>query len=275
MVAAGMLWGFLPLYWKLLGSVAPMEIVAHRVLWSMLLLAAWLRWRGPWQMPTRRQWGWLALSAITIGMNWFIYIYAVQSGQVLECSLGYFIMPLVSVLLGLLVLKERLSRRRKLAIGLVITAIAFLVQQHGTPPYLALSLAFSFSGYSLVRKQMSMTALNGTLFETMLLTPCALFILGRMLYQEQLAFSAAAPTTTALLIATGVVTTAPLVLSIDASKRLRFTTVGLLQYLAPSIQFLLAVTVFHEPLRLATLLAFTLVWLALILYCSEMFLGSK
>jgi chloramphenicol-sensitive protein RarD len=266
MLIAGLIWGLLPIYWKWLSGVAPVEVVAHRIIWSLLTLLLITACTGTWQNPGKRKLGWLLLSACLIGANWFIYIYAVQQGRVLECSLGYFIMPLVSVLLGLLILKERISRRKQFAIALVTLAVCLLVIHYGRIPWIALGLALTFSFYSLVRKQLPLGAWNGTLYETAVLTPVAVAILCMLANDHRLAFASHGTYIKGLLITTGLVTTVPILLSISASKRLTLTTLGLLQYLAPSIQFLLAVSVFHEPFDAVNGIAFAIIWLALAIY---------
>lgn len=263
-------WGFLPLYLKAVGTVAAPEILAHRILWSVLLLAglAVALGRGPQlrALAARpRTLAVLGLTAVLIGANWLLYIWAVGAGRVLETSLGYFINPLVNVALGILVLRERLRRAQAAAVALAALGVGLLAVAQGGLPWVALALAFSFSLYGLLRKMAPVDPLTGLLAETALLAPLALLYLA--------AFGAhdfgAAPGLDALLVLSGLVTAAPLLLFAGAAKRLRYATMGLLQYIAPTIQFLLAVLLFGETLTGAHIVTFAFIWAGLALYAGD------
>ncbi|HYG47412.1 MAG TPA: EamA family transporter RarD [Allosphingosinicella sp.] len=267
------LWGVLPLYFKALVHVAPTEIVAHRILWSLIFLGAlaalWKRWptiRAA--LANRRVALTLLLTAILIGINWLVYIYAVVSGHVLEGSLGYYLNPLVNVLLGVFLLKERLSMMQKAAVALAATGVAILAFGAGGAIWISLTLAASFAVYGFLRKVAPVDSLEGLSIETIFLAPLAL---GWVLW-----LSAAGDgdflhgrVTDLLLILGGALTAIPLLLFTAAAKRLPYSTLGFLQYVAPSLQFLLAVLVFGEPLTTAHIVCFGAIWVALAIFVSE------
>jgi chloramphenicol-sensitive protein RarD len=270
--AAGafLLWGLFPLYWKQLASVPALEVVAHRTAWGFLAVAAWVTLRGTWPAALAvarrpRTLVLLGASAVLIGLNWLLYVWAVVHDHVVEASLGYFINPLVNVLLGVLVLGERLSRPQQIAVALAAAGVAVLTAGHGRLPWIALALAVSFGLYGLVRKTVGADAVTGLLWETALLAPLAtafLVLLGR---QGTGAFGPGAPASSVLLALGGVVTAVPLVLFALGARSLPLSTLGLLQYLSPSLQFLLAVLLFREPFTRAHAAAFACIWSALAL----------
>ena len=264
-------WGFLPLYLKAVASVPAVEVLAHRVIWSLLLLAALVVAMRRWQPLVRlardpRTLMLLGLTSLLIGVNWLIYIWAVNSGHVLETSLGYFINPLVNVALGVLVLRERLRKAQIGAVSLAALGVAILAIAQGSLPWISLALAFSFSLYGLIRKMAPADPLTGLLAETALLAPVALVYLAMI---GGGSFAAGSLSIDLLLILSGVVTAAPLLMFAAAGKRLRYATLGLLQYIAPTIQFLLAVLLFKEELGTAHLVTFACIWIGLAIYAAD------
>jgi chloramphenicol-sensitive protein RarD len=267
-VLAFFLWGLFPLYWKMLAGVPAVEVVAHRTAWGFLAVAAWVTLRGRWtdagtvasRPGTIAR---LAGSAVLIAVNWLLYVWAVVHDHVVEASLGYFINPLVNVLLGVLVLGERLSRAQRVAVALAAAGVAVLTVGHGRLPWIALALAVSFGLYGLARKTVGADAVVGLLWETGLLAPLAAVWLVSLEARGSGAFGPAHPGTSVLLALGGAVTAVPLVLFAQGARSLPLSTVGLLQYLSPSIQFLLAVLVFREPFTAAHAAAFACIWSAL------------
>jgi chloramphenicol-sensitive protein RarD len=266
-------WGFLPIYLKALATVSAPEVLAHRILWSLLLVAgiAVVARRGAAVaalLRAPRPIGVLALTATLIGVNWLTYIWAVNSGQVLETSLGYFINPLVNVALGVFVLRERLRRPQIAAVTLAAVGVAVLAVAQGGLPWIALVLAFSFGVYGLLRKMAPVDPLTGLLGETAILAPLCLAYLLWLGSIGAGSFGASA-WIDFLLVLSGLVTAAPLLMFAAAGKRLRYATIGLLQYIAPTIQFLLAVLLFGEALTAAHLVTFAFIWAGLALYAAD------
>jgi chloramphenicol-sensitive protein RarD len=266
-LAAYTLWGLFPIYFKALARVPSLEVLAHRVLWSVALLVpvvAVLR-RGATVRQALRTWRGLAAptSATLVAVNWLVYIWAVQVGRVVEASLGYFVNPLVSVLLGVAFLGERLRRAQALAVALAGAGVVWLVVALHLVPWLPLSLALSFGLYGLVRKRAGMDPVGGLLAETALLAPAAL---GYLAVRGPANAFGNGPGMSALLAAAGPITTVPLILFADGVRRLPLSTVGLLQYVTPTLQFLLGVAVFREAFTPAHAVAFACIWSALVLY---------
>jgi chloramphenicol-sensitive protein RarD len=271
--SAYLIWGLFPLYFHALQGVPAGEVLAHRVAWSALFMAALVtalrRWPGVLEQLRRPgMLRGLVASALLISLNWLVYIWAVQSGRVLEASLGYFITPLVSVLLGVLFLREPLSRRQVVAVGLAAAGVLWLVAWVGKVPWVSLTLAGSFGLYGLFRKQLAVDAVAGLLAEVLVLAPLALGWLGWLAWRGAGHFTAA-PHVTALLVLTGVVTAVPLMLFAVGVRRLTLATVGLLAYLNPTTQFSLAVWRFGETFTVAHAVAFGCIWASLALYSSE------
>ena len=268
-IGAYLLWGLFPLYWPLLEPAGPLEILAHRIAWSLVFLFAVLalgsgfRWI---RKLDRRQLGLLTVAAGLITVNWGTFIYAVNNDHVVETSLGYFITPLVSVALGVTVLGERLKRHQHVAVAIAAVAVAVLALDYGRPPWIALTLALSFGTYGLVKKRADVDGAQSLAVETALLAPAALaFIVwlqasgdGTMLAQDA--------GHVALLVISGVVTAVPLILFGVAAIRVTLTTIGVLQYLAPTLHFLIGVLVYSEPMPLSRLAGFVLVWVALAVF---------
>jgi chloramphenicol-sensitive protein RarD len=268
-------WGLFPLYFHAISEVPPMQILVHRVLWSLLFLAAIL--------TARRQWGWLgelrsrprvmasfAVSSLLLSGNWLLYIWAVNNGHVIDASLGYFINPLVNVMLGYLVLKERLRRGQWAAIALAAAGVLWLTWQAGQMPWIALMLAASFGGYGLMRKTAALGALEGLSFETLILFPFALGYLVWLSVHGQNSFTTAhADSTRWLLVAAGPITAIPLLLFASGARKIPLSVLGLLQYIGPTIQMSLGIFMFHEAFTQARLAGFVLIWSALALYATE------
>ncbi|MEU5945049.1 EamA family transporter RarD [Micromonospora sp. NPDC047465] len=268
---AYLLWGFFPLYMKVLRPAGPMEILAHRIVWSVafvaLLLAA-MRNVGFLRALLRRPraLAGVAAAAALIAVNWGTYIYGVNSDRVVETALGYFINPLVVVLLGVTVLRERLRSAQWLALGIGGLAVAVLTVDYGRPPYLALVLALSFAGYGLVKKRLGLPAAEGLFVESAVLALPALAYLGWLTAGGDATFGHVSVGHTALLVAAGAATAIPLLLFAGAANRLPLTGLGMLQYLAPILQLGCGVLIFHEPMPPARLAGFALVWAALIVF---------
>jgi chloramphenicol-sensitive protein RarD len=273
-LGAYLLWGVLPLYFKLLKSVSPTEIVAHRILWSLVLLAIlvllWRRWPAiRAAAATSRILMTLAVTALLIAINWLIYIWAVLNGHVLAGSLGYYLNPLVNVLLGVVLLKERLTRGQAAAVALAALGVAVLALRAADGLWISLALALSFGLYGFIRKIAPVDALEGLTIETAMLAPVSLVWILWLQQQGQGGFAAYDSATTALLVLGGAVTAIPLLLFNAAAKRLPYSTLGFLQYIAPSIQFLLAVLVFGETFSPAHALCFAAIWSALLIFAWE------
>lgn len=268
-------WGMFPLYFHAVAEVAPLEILAHRMIWSLLFLGLLL--------TVRRQWGWLVelkqqpkvvasfvASALLLSGNWFIYIWAVNNNHVLDASLGYFITPLLNVMLGFLLLRERLRRLQWLAIVLTAGSVAWLTWQGGDIPWVALALATTFGGYGLLRKTAALGALEGLSFETIILFPLALGYMLWLAWHGQSTFiNTDSSSTRALLLASGPITAIPLLLFAAGARRLPLAVLGLLQYIAPTGQMLIGIWVFQEEFTPQRLLGFMIIWVALTLYALE------
>ncbi len=267
------LWGGVAVYWKLLAEVPAAELTAHRALWGLLaflVLVVVLGRRPALAAAVRspRVLATMALSGALLAVNWGFFVWATVAGRLLDASLGYFMNPLVSVALGTLVLRERLSRLAWVAIGLAAIGVGVLTWRVGRVPWVALILAGTFGLYGLVRKTAPVDALVGSTVETLLIAPFALGFLA--IHHDTGAFGHASAATHLLLVGTGVVTAIPLVLFTSAAKRLPLSTIGFLQYLAPTGQFLLAVIAFGEPLALDRLAGFVVIWAALLLFSYQL-----
>lgn len=264
-----MFWGFFPLFWPLLKPAMPVEILAHRVIWSLFVCLGALTLRRQlgalWQMlRTRRLVGWLTLAAIGLSLNWGIFIWAINSGHVVESALGYYINPLIMIASGVLFLGERMRRTQWIAVGLGVISVIILTAEYGRPPYIALALAFSWGFYALVKKHLSEGALETLTVETLLMfAPAAMYliVLGN---RGDGRFGSSAPLTL-LLITAGFVTAIPLLMFNGAATRVPLSTMGLLQYLNPTIQFVIGLSLRHETMSGGRWIGFTLIWLALVL----------
>ncbi len=272
-LGAYLVWGLLPLYFKLLADVPAIEVVANRILWSLVLLIPLLGLRRHYgalgvALRTPRLVGPLAVTALLIGLNWVVYVWAVGARHLLAASLGYFLTPLANVALGALVLKERLHRTQVAAILLAAAGVAVLAAGELPTLWISLTLAMSFGLYGLLRKIVAVTPAIGLTIETMVLLPAALGWLAHQGAAGTLAL-ASGTGTAALLAGTGVLTTVPLLLFAFAARRIRLGTLGLLQYLSPSLQFVIGALLFGERLSTERLLCFIAIWAALLLYATD------
>ena len=273
-VAAYGLWGIFPLYWPLLAPSSAFEVLAHRICWSLLTMVALLLVlrRTPQLVAIvrdRRKRSLLLLASAVITLNWGGYIWGVTHGKVVETSLGYFINPLVTVLMGVVILGERLRPAQWVAIGIAFVAVVGLTVEYGRPPWIALLLAFSFGTYGLAKKQANVEAVESLTFETIVLAPFALGFLIWLGATGQAHYLGNGVGHVVLLASTGVVTAIPLLCFGAAAIRVPMTTLGLLQYLAPVLQFALGVTVLHEAMTPMRWVGFALVWLALVIFTVE------
>jgi chloramphenicol-sensitive protein RarD len=273
-LAAYLLWGLLPVYLRLLAPIATPEILAHRIVWSLATVVALLlalrrldRLRAALARPAAL--GRFVLTALLISANWVLYIWSINAGHVVDASLGYFINPLVNVLLGALLLRERLRFGQKASIGLAALGVAWLTWLAGAPPWIGLALAVSFSLYGLLRRSAALGAIEGFGVETVLLAPIAGAYLYWLAAHGRLEFASASTATRCLLVAAGPVTTVPLLLFAAAARRISFSLLGVLQYLAPTLQWLTGVYLFHEPFDPHKAIGFGFIWLALLLYAAE------
>lgn len=268
---AYVIWGLFPLYFAQLASIPPLEVLAHRIVWSLVFMAGVL--------AVKRHWAWLAeafrqprtlklfaASALLLSANWLTYVWAVTNGHVVDASLGYFITPLVNVLLGYTVLHERLRPVQWLSVGVAAAGVLWLAAQGGQFPWIALVLASTFGGYGLLRKTAPLGALEGLALETVILALPAFAVLFVGAAQGAAHFPSPSPLVNLMLVGIGPVTAIPLLLFASGARRIPLTTLGLLQYLAPSIQFMLGIWLFREPFSGARMVGFCLIWLALAIY---------
>ncbi len=274
------LWGLFPLYWPLLEPAAATEILAHRILWSLIvtsiLLVVSRRTAALGVMWADRRVRFAMIGAgVTIGMNWFTYIWGVNNGHVVETSLGYYINPLVTVLMGVVILGERLRAWQWTALGIAFCAVLVLTLELGRPPWISLVLAFSFGTYGLLKKQARVGPIEGLTYEGLVLAPLALaYVIWLTVVGQASAWSHGVDHV-ALLATTGLVTAAPLLCFAGAANRISLTTLGLLQYIAPTLQFLLGVLVFGEPMPAVRWVGFAMVWLALAIFTVEAIVSSR
>lgn len=284
--AAFILWGLMPLYWHLLKSVPSLQIIVHRIVWSALLVVGWLLWKygRHWLRETLRQprsaWM-LAISGALIAFNWGLYIWAVNAGHVVETSLGYFINPLLNVVLGVALLGERMNRVQWISIVIATTGVLWLTFNYGSFPWIALALAGSFGVYGLIRKVAGVPSVRGLGVEsTYLFLPA----LGFLLWSEVQGHGGFVPTAgnpgwglaaDILLIIGGALTAIPLIAFAEAVRRIPFSIVGLMQYIAPTLQLLCGVLVFGEPFGSERMMGFALIWLALLLFAGEGLLRAR
>ena len=273
-LAAFATWGVVPLYLRPLAQVPPLQIMANRIVWSFLLVFAWLAWRGDLvavrkalrDRPVRQL---LATSSVLISINWLTYLWAVANGHVIDSSLGYFINPLFNVLLGVMLLRERLNRPQWAAVILATLGVAYMTAVTGRLPWIALVLAASFGLYGLIRKLVKVDAVPGLGIETLLLVPFAIAFLLWTEWRGVGALGHASAGVKLLLIGTGILTAVPLALFAFGSRLLPLSTVGVVQYIGPTIQFLIGVFVFHEAFTPARAVGFSCIWLALVIYMAD------
>ena len=273
-IGAFAIWGLLPLYLKLLHQAPVFQIMTHRVVWCCLFVFGWLGVRGELGHVTRALADGvtrlrLFASAVMITINWLTYVWAVGNGHVVEASLGYFINPLVSVLLGVLFLSEKLNPRQWIAVALAALGVAWLTWQVGRPPWIALTLAFSFGLYGFVRKTVVVDAVAGLAVETLLILPFALAWLLFEYGRGASVFGVVSWQLDTLLVASGLLTAVPLVLFAFGVRRVPLTTIGLLQYMAPTLQLITALLVFKEPFTAVQAVGFGCIWLGLVVYAAD------
>jgi chloramphenicol-sensitive protein RarD len=273
-LSAYMIWGMFPLYFKQVADVPALEVVMHRTVWSLLfvMLVLLVRKRWAWLGEVARQpkvLGAFALSALLLSSNWLIYVWAVQNNHMLDASLGYFILPLVNVALAFAFLGERPRRGQWMAVGIAALGVVWLTIQTGRLPWVALMLALTFGFYGLLRKVAVLGALEGLTLETLMLAPIAAAYLAYGVWNGNGVLLQGPTTTRALLAVGGPMTAIPLLLFAAGARRIPMTTLGVLQYVSPSIVFLLSVLVFKEALQLPRLIGFALIWGALVVYSVE------
>ncbi|MDC2866559.1 EamA family transporter RarD [Bacillus sp. BP-3] len=273
--SAYMMWGILPLYWKLIDDVPADEILAHRIVWAFVFMLFVLLISKRFGQFTNefiqlfkrpKLFMSLTIASILISLNWFVYIWAVNHNHVIEASLGYYINPLVSILLGTLVLKEKLNFWQYIAVGLAAFGVAILTVRYGSIPWIAISLACTFGLYGLSKKLLDYDSMIGLTMETMLVTPIALVYLGILGAEGMRSFGAVSLTSTLLLIGAGIVTALPLLYFAKGTKLIPLSMVGFLQYIAPTISLVLGVFVFHEHFTTAHMTAFFFIWIALFIF---------
>lgn len=279
-MAAYLIWGLVPLYFKAVAEVSAFEIIAHRVLWSVLLMGLVL-------LLTRNRKGFdvlrasprllprVAAAALFVSVNWLVFVWAVNDGRVLETSLGYYINPLVYVLFGYLFLGERLRRLQLIAVALAALGVGNQILALGTLPWVSLVLAITFACYGLLRKRIPLDAASGLFLETLFVSPLALIYLVWLAQRGEMAFGAGGSSRDLLIAFSGVVTAVPLVLFAAGARRLQLATMGFLQYMAPTLTFLLAVLVFGEPFGTGHLVTFGLIWCGLALYSVDLWKASR
>ncbi|MDW5417528.1 EamA family transporter RarD [Iodobacter sp. CM08] len=270
-VLAFIIWGLFPLYWKALHGIDALQIISHRIVWSGVFVAVilMLQKNWSWLLPSiknPRVLGVFALSSLLLSLNWLLYIWAVNENRVVDASLGYFINPLINVLLGRLFLGEQLSRSQSFAVGLAALGVLWITIAAGTLPWIALCLGLSFGVYGLLRKRASLPSLEGLALETFLMAPFALSALLWFQFQGQGALGNISWSTDALLMGAGVVTALPLLMFASGARTLKLATVGVIQYIGPSLQLLLGVWLYQEPFGTDRMIGFALIWAALIIY---------
>ena len=268
---AYVIWGFFPLFFRQLNHISPMDVLCNRAVWACLFVGLLLTLKRSWHkvmavLRTPRQFAMLALAALLVGSNWLMFLWAVSQQQVVASSLGYFLTPLVNVLLDLLILKERLNRLEWLSVALAVAALANEVINLGSLPWISLFLAATFGTYGLVRKQVPVDALSGLWLETLAMLPVCLIYAAWQAQQGHLVFANHDPLTAGLLIGAGILTALPLMAFAAATQRLDLATVGMLMYINPTMQFLTAVWLFGEPLQTGRLFSFSLIWLGLLIF---------
>ena len=275
---AYLIWGSLPLYIRAMQHVGALELLAHRVIWSVptaiLLIAVAANWKDVRAAFSGAHLKWLALSGLLIGINWTIYIWAVNAERAMEASLGYYINPLVNVLFGMLIFSERLRPAQWVAVAIAAVGVGILAFAFGRLPWVALALCMTFACYSVIRKKVAIDSRAGFLVEVALLAPAALIWLTWFANTPDGRWLGGGGWDIALLMAAGPITAIPLILFALAAKRLRFSTIGMMQYIGPTIQFLIAVLIFREPFGMAHAAAFAFIWAALVVFTADSLMGD-
>ncbi len=279
-IGAYVLWGFFPIYWKFLHDVPALQVIGHRIGWSFILLALYILLTGQWDAFRSAAFNWrtigiYSIAGVLLTFNWLIYVWGVNEGFIVETSLGYFINPLLSVSLGVLFLRERLRTMQWVPVGLAAIGVGYLTFVYGRLPWIALSLAFTFGFYGFVKKLSPLGSLHGLTLETGIVFPVALIYLAIVGINGSGAFLHDGTFVDVLLIGAGLVTTVPLLMFASAAKQIPLTVVGLLQYIAPTLQFLIGVFVYKEPFDLAHFIGFAIVWVALVIFAVESYLANR
>lgn len=278
-IGAYAIWGFFPIYWKLLRGIPALQLIGHRIIWSFLLLTIALLLTRQWadfraSSNSKALWVYL-IAALLIGFNWTMYVWAVNAGYIVETSLGYFINPLVSVLLGILFLRERLRVGQWIPVILAALGVTYLTFVYGRLPYIALSLALSFGLYGLIKKLSPLGSLYGLTIETgILFLPAAAYLVFSN-FSGNGAFLHSGFVPSLLMMGAGLVTTVPLLMFASAARSVPLWTVGLLQYIAPTLQFLIGVFIYREPFSRSQLIGFGVVWLALVIFLVENYFANR
>lgn len=279
-IAAYLAWGFLPIYWKALQTIPALEVLSHRIVWSLVFICLLLAYRRHWRWlhkavrSPRIMLTFLA-TAVILSINWGTYIWAVNTDQVVETSLGYFINPLLSVLLGVFFLHERLRRGQWTAVAIAACGVIYLTIIYESIPFIALTLAFSFAIYGLIRKTAPLDALEGLALETAWVFIPSLFIILYLQNTGEGALGNISLSTTLLLIGAGLATAVPLLWFGMAARRIPLSSIGILQYIAPTCQLLIGVFLYNEPFNVTQLLGFCLIWLALIIFTTESLIHNR
>jgi chloramphenicol-sensitive protein RarD len=279
-LGAYLIWGLLPLYLHRLAGVSAPEVLTHRVVWSLVTVSAIIvvtRGVGALQTQLRqaRVWFLFSMSALMISCNWLLYIWSIDSGHIVDASLGYFINPLVNVLLGALFFRERLHRLHWLSLAIAAAGVAYLTWQTGHPPWIGLALAATFSSYGLIRKTAPLGAIHGFWLETAVMAPFALAYAVWLNHDGQLAMAHADLSTTLLLLGAGPVTALPLLLFAAGARRMPFSLLGVLQYVSPSLQWLIGVAVYREPFDVHKGIGFAAIWLAVAVYLGQTVVANR
>lgn len=274
-VIAYLIWGLFPIYWKNLQGVGADEILANRVLWSFVFMVLLITVTKKWKKligvlssfkTNKKQGLMLFVASLLVSCNWFIYIWAVNADQIIETSLGYYINPLVSVLLGMIVLKEKLTKTQYVSVGLAAIGVIILTFSHGSFPWIALSLAFTFGLYGLAKKLISIDSSIGLTLETLFITPIALMYIAYLFVKGDHAFLAVSPQLDLLVILSGVLTAVPLLFFAKGAQRIPLSMLGFIQYMTPTLTLILGVFVYDEPFTTTHLLSFLFIWAALSIY---------
>ncbi|TXC93152.1 EamA family transporter RarD [Metabacillus litoralis] len=270
-----LLWGILPLYWKLVGNVASEEILAHRIFWSFLFMLVVLGINSEWKqlISTSKKiiqkpviLVTLIISSILISINWFVYIWSVNNNQMIEASLGYYINPLISVLLGMIFFKEKLNLLQRISFVVAAIGVLYMTLNYGKVPFVALTLALSFGLYGLTKKMTKLSSAIGLTFETMVVTPIAFFYLTFLAQKGDLLFFDVGLSTKLLLIGAGAATAVPLLLFATGAKRIPLFMVGILQYIAPTITLIIGIVIYNENFTYIEVVTFTCIWTALLIF---------
>ncbi|MCP4399611.1 MAG: EamA family transporter RarD [bacterium] len=270
-IAAFSVWGLLPAYWKLLQKVPPLEILSHRIVWSLVFVTLVLVAKGELNatketLRSGKNRIALLLSAVIISLNWGTYIWAVNTSRIVESSLGYYISPLISILLGMLVFRERMNFWQHVAVALAAIGVAYMTLRYAKLPWVAIVLALSFSSYGLLKKMIPVTSLKALGIETLFISPFCLLFLGSQYLQQKGTLGHAELSTQALLVLAGVVTALPLLWFAQSAKMIPLSQVGFLQYIGPSLMLLLGVFIYDEPFTRVHAISFGCIWTALLLY---------